>query len=162
MGRKGKYDEWLTPDGLLLLEGWARDGLTNEDIAKNVGINVKTLWDWETRFDPIRNALKKGRGPVDFIVENALYKRATGYQYTEIIEEYDSKNAAMSGKVKPKSVRRVTKEMPPDVGAAIFWLKNRRRSKWRDRPDLVQDNTAGNAILDSINDVLTRRRDEND
>lgn len=159
---KGKYEYWLSPDGLLLLEGWARDGLTDEEISKNMGIAYSTLRVWMEKYTAISAAIKKGKGPVDFIVENALYKRATGYQYTEIIEEYDSKNAAMSGKVKPKSVRRVTKEMPPDVGAAIFWLKNRRRGKWRDRPDLIQDNTAGSAILDSINDVLTRRRGEHD
>ena len=159
---KGKYEYWLSSDGLLLLEGWARDGLTDEEISHNMGIAYSTLRVWMEKYTAISAAIKKGKGPVDFIVENALYKRATGYQYTEIIEEYDSKNAAMSGKVKPKSVRRVTKEMPPDVGAAIFWLKNRRRGKWRDRPDLIQDEAAGSAILDSINDVLTRRRGEHD
>lgn len=159
---KGKFEYWLSPDGLLLLEGWAREGLTDEDLAKNIGINVGTLYAWKNRFPKIDEAIKKGKGPVDFIVENALYKRATGYQYTEIIEEYASKGDALSGKVKPKSVRRITKEMPPDVGAAVFWLKNRRRDKWKDRPDLTQDNPAGSAILDSIGEVLIRRRGEHD
>ena len=162
MGRKGKYEEWLTPDGLLLLEGWARDGLTDVQIAKNIGINERTLYEWMNKYPQIAQAIKMGKGPVDILVENALFKRACGYQYTEIIEEYTSKDAAQIGLVKPKSVRRVTKEMPPDVGAAIFWLKNRRRDKWRDRPDLIQDADQGSAILDSINDVLTRRRGEHD
>lgn len=73
---KGKYEEWLTRDGLTLLEGWARNGLTREQIAHNMGINPKTLWDWEKNHAPICNALKKGREVVDLEVENALLKSA--------------------------------------------------------------------------------------
>ena len=151
---KGKYSEWLTSDGLLLLEGWARDGLTDEQIARKIGIAPKTLYQWIVRFGQIGNAIKKGKAPVDFEVENALLKRALGYDYKEIIKEIDN-----NGK---QHVREITKHMPPDVGAAVFWLKNRRRDKWRDRPDLIQDAPQGNEILDSISDVLIRRRDEHD
>lgn len=151
---KGKYSEWLTSDGLLLLEGWARDGLTDEQIAKKIGIAPKTLYQWINRFVQIGNAIKKGKAPVDFEVENALLKRALGYEYKEIIKEINN-----DGK---QNIREVTKHMPPDVGAAVFWLKNRRRDKWRDRPDLAPDKTEGNEILDSISDVLIRRRDEHD
>lgn len=151
---KGKYEEWLTPDGLLLLEGWARDGLTDEQIAANVGVAYSTFRDWRGKFPAISAALKKGKAPVDFIVENALYKRACGYEWEETTTEIGT-----DGK---RHMRKVTKHVPPDVGAAIFWLKNRRRDKWRDRPDLIQDADQGSAILDSINDVLTRRRGEHD
>lgn len=44
---KGRYEEWLTDDGLLLLEGWARNGLTDEQIAHNVGITSETLRQWK-------------------------------------------------------------------------------------------------------------------
>lgn len=71
-----KVDEWLEPDKLTLLEGWARDGLTNEQIANNIGINVKTLYDWKKKQSNICNSLKKGREIVDFEVENALLKNA--------------------------------------------------------------------------------------
>ena len=74
----GKYQRWLEPDGLLLLEGWARDGLTDEQIAHNMGINVKTLWTWKKNYDPSCSARKKGKAPVDIEVENALLKRALG------------------------------------------------------------------------------------
>ena len=40
---KGKYEYWLTPEGLLKLEGWARDGLTDEQIAHNMCIAYSTL-----------------------------------------------------------------------------------------------------------------------
>lgn len=71
-----KINEWLEEDKLTLLQGWARDGLTNEQIASNIGINVKTLYDWKNKESNIRNALKEGREVVDFLVENALLKSA--------------------------------------------------------------------------------------
>ena len=71
-----KIDEWLEQDKLILLEGWARDGLTNEQIAKNIGINPKTLYDWMNKKEVIRETLKKGKEVVDFEVENALLKNA--------------------------------------------------------------------------------------
>ena len=46
---KGKYQKWLEPEGLLLLEGWARDGLTDEQIAHNMGVTAKTLYEWKNR-----------------------------------------------------------------------------------------------------------------
>lgn len=71
-----KIKDWLEPDKLVLLEGWARDGLTNEQIANNIGINVKTLYEWKNKESNISNALKKGKEIVDFEVENALLKSA--------------------------------------------------------------------------------------
>lgn len=44
---KGKYLEWLTKEGLLKIEGWARDGLTDEQIAEKIGIQRQTLYDWK-------------------------------------------------------------------------------------------------------------------
>lgn len=96
---KGKYEKWLKEENLLLLEGWARDGLTDEQIAKNMGISVKTLFNWKTNYLPILQALKKGKEVVDYQVENALL------------------SSALDG----------------NTTAQIFWLKNRRPDKWRDK-----------------------------
>ena len=71
-----KIDEWLEKDKLILLEGWSRSGLSMEQIAKNVGVAKKTLYEWQKKESSISNALKKGREVVDFEVENALYKSA--------------------------------------------------------------------------------------
>lgn len=59
---KGKYDYWLTPDGLLRLEAYARDGLTDEQIAHNMGITAKTLYEWKNKYGEIREASKRQRG----------------------------------------------------------------------------------------------------
>lgn len=73
---KGKYREWLEPDNLKLLEGWARDGLTDEEIAANMGIVVSTLYDWKKKYSEISEALKKSKEAVDYKVENALLQSA--------------------------------------------------------------------------------------
>ena len=82
---KAKYKEWLTPQALQRLEGWKRNGLTDEEIAHNIGVRRETLWDWQKRFPNIANALKRGREDVNFIVENALLKKALGGNTTAII-----------------------------------------------------------------------------
>lgn len=97
---KGKYERWLEPDGLTLLEGWARDGLTDEQIARNMGVSAKTLYNWKSDHLPILQALKIGKEVVDYQVENALLA------------------SALDG----------------NTTAQIFWLKNRRPDKWRDKP----------------------------
>ncbi|MBQ2443277.1 MAG: helix-turn-helix domain-containing protein, partial [Ruminococcus sp.] len=111
-----KYQKWLTPEGLLLLEGWARDGLTDEQIAKKIGISRKTLNDWKNNYSDICDTLKKGKEVVDYQVENALL------------------NSALDG----------------NTTAQIFWLKNRRPDKWRDKQKEEADNTA----LDKLDDIL--------
>jgi transposase-like protein len=82
---KGKYEEWLKPDGLILIEGWARDGLTDEQIAHNIGIRRETLWSWRKQFPNIDNALKKTKEVVDRQVENALFKKACEGDTTAMI-----------------------------------------------------------------------------
>lgn len=121
---KGKYEYWITPEGLLKIEGWARDGLTDEQIAKNMGVSVSTLNNWKNKYVEILESLKRGKEVVDRQVENALLKRALGYTYEEITYE---------GGVETK---RVVKEVVPDTTAQIFWLKNRKREAWADRQNI--------------------------
>lgn len=126
---KGKYAEWLEEEKLTLITGWARKGLTNEQIANNMGITVRTLYDWANKYVPISQALKKGKEVVDLEVENALYKRAIGYEYEEektYIQEVDGKVT------KRKEIYK--RHLPGDTTAQIFWLKNRNTEEWRDRP----------------------------
>ena len=125
---KGKYEYWLTPEGLLKLEGWARDGLTDEQITKNMGITRETLSQWRKKYPDISDTLKRGKEVVDRQVENALLKRAIGYEYEEVSEKYES------GMMTEKKITK--KQVVPDVTAQIFWLKNRRPDKWKDKQDV--------------------------
>ena len=142
----GKYQDWLTPEGLIKLEGWARDGLTDEQISRNMGIGTTTLYRWKEKFKEIREALKRGKEVVDREVENALLKRALGYEYTETTREA-VKNPD-SGDIEMRVTKEVTKKVIPDTTAQIFWLKNRRPDKWRDKP--AYEDTSELDKLDSI------------
>lgn len=127
---KGKYQEWLEPEGLLKIEGWARDGLTDEQIAHNMGIAYSTLKNWKDKHMAILAALKKGKEVVDRQVENALLQRALGYEYTETTREYIPELGEMH------VTKKVTKQVAPDTTAQIFWLKNRKPQEWRDKRDV--------------------------
>ncbi|MEH7131801.1 transposase [Priestia megaterium] len=131
---KGKYKKWITEECLVLLEGWARDGLTDEQIAHNVGVSRSTLNDWKKKYPDISDALKKGKEVVDLQVENALLKRALGYEYEEITQE--SQWNEKSSKYELVITKLVKKRQAPDTIAQIFWLKNRRPDKWRDKQDV--------------------------
>ncbi len=76
---KGKFEYWITKEGKLKLEDWTRKGLTDEQIAQNMGINRATLYAWKKKYSDISDTLKKGKDIVDIQVENALLKRAIGY-----------------------------------------------------------------------------------
>lgn len=131
---KGKYEYWLTPEGLLKLEGWARDGLTEEQIAGNMGIHRDTLNEWKKKYSDISDTLKRGKDIVDLQVENALLKRALGYRYTETTRELTTN--LKTGKEEMRVTKTVQKEVVPDTTAQIFWLKNRKPDKWRDKQDV--------------------------
>lgn len=119
---KGKYEKWLKEENLLLLEGWARDGLTDEQIAKNIGITVSTFYEWKKKYPEISESLKKGKEVVDYAVENALL------------------SSALEG----------------NTTAQIFWLKNRRPDKWRDKQKEETDKTA----LDKLDSILKEIKED--
>ncbi|KRK40812.1 helix-turn-helix domain-containing protein [Loigolactobacillus bifermentans] len=161
---KGKYAKWLTKEGLIKLGGWARDGLTDDQIAHNMGISRSTLSDWKSRFPDISDALIKEKEVADYQVENALFKRATGMTIVEktftlvsvpddalelrrrkfmntykldhpessLQEVQDAAVEAVPAMEKVQTAE-YHKQLPPDVGAMQFWLRNRQSLKYRDQ-----------------------------
>lgn len=140
----GKYQEWLEADKLLLLTAWARDGLTDEQIAANIGIARDTLYDWKKNHTLISDALKKGKEVVDIQVENALFKRATGYTFDEVTQELVTVKDKDGSHQEMKVTKIVKKEVQPDTTAQIFWLKNRKPQEWRDRKELEMSGELNN------------------
>lgn len=138
---KGKYEQWLTDEGLILLEGWAREGLTDEQIAHNMGVSRKTLAEWKKKYGDIGDTLKKGKEIVDYEVENALLKKALGYTVKE------------QKLTKDGELIEIEREIPPDTTAQIFWLKNRRPDKWRDKVENVNINEDDKELKINIVDV---------
>lgn len=145
MARKGKYDEWLDEAGLAKIGGWARDGLTEKQIAKNIGITQQTLDVWKNKYPSLAETLKKNREVADREVENALFRKACGYTAKVIRStkvkhvEYDA-----AGKKKKEWEEIVPTEeevhIPADTTAQIFWLKNRKPDAWRNKPEIVTEN----------------------
>lgn len=140
----GRYQEWLEADKLLLLTAWARDGLTDEQIAANIGIARDTLYDWKKNHTLISDALKKGKEVVDIQVENALFKRACGYVFDEVTQELVTVKDEDGSHQEMKVTKVVKKEVQPDTTAQIFWLKNRKPKEWRDKQDLELSGNVGN------------------
>lgn len=133
-GRKGLYKEWLEADNLIRLEGWARNGLTDEMIAHNIGISTTTLYEWKKKYPQFAEAVKRGKEVVDIMVENALLKSAMGYKYDEVVKEsvfdYETETSIVV------EVKRTTKEVAPNPTSLIFWLKNRKPEAWRDTKNI--------------------------
>ncbi|KQL21983.1 transposase [Cytobacillus solani] len=187
---KGKYQEWLEPEGLLLIEGWSRDGLTDEQISHNMGINPATFYRWKDKYCEICEALKKGKEIVDRQVENALLKRALGYEYKEkkygqvemSAEEYyalkkvtvnrfkmENPEATMEeiqlvelqvSKYKSVLVEEKTKEVIPDTTAQIFWLKNRKPNEWRDKQEINHSGGMNNTYIELSPEERQQRIEE--
>jgi DNA-binding XRE family transcriptional regulator len=116
-------------DKLILVEKWARDGLTEQQIAKNLGIHQSTLEEYKLQYPEIKEALKKGKLPFIAEIENALAKRALGFEYTEE-KTYIKIENGKEVKYKEQTKR----YYPPDVAACSILLKNKDRGNWSDNP----------------------------
>lgn len=149
MGAKGKYEKWLLPENLTLIQGWRRDGLSDEQVAKNMGINRTTLYDWLKKYKDISDAYKKGSEVALYEVENALFKAACGYDITEA----EQVEVEMADGTTSSQKRKKLRHVPPNVGAICFILKNRRPEKWRDK-QLITFDDKGNGQLAALIDGL--------
>lgn len=143
---KGKYHTWVEQEGLTLIKGWARTGLSDEQIAHNMGIHPSTLYKWMNEHNEIKEAIKKGKEVADFEVENAMYKAALGYEIDEVKTYVED-----SGNGQKKRVEKTKKHVAPNVTAQIFWLKNRKPTAWRDR---VEQQIDANVSTDKLTDIL--------
>ncbi len=170
---KPKWEQVKTK--LVLVEGWARDGLTNEQIATNLGVGKTTFYKMLNEHSELSELLKKGKEIVDYEVENALLKRALGYEYDE--STYEVKYDEKQEKYVEVLTKRVTKQVSPDttaqikrgkeivdyevenallknaldgnVTAQIYWLNNRKPKQWRNKQDIDLSNN-GMSLADAI------------
>lgn len=152
---KNMWQEWTKKDAITKLQGWARDGLTDEQLAEKIGITRRTLARWKVDHEEIGEALRKGKEIVDRKVEESLYKRALGYEY----EETETIVEAMADGSKKQRIKKLKRHMPADTTAMIFWLKNRKPNEWRDR---YEQNLSGSLGTVKIVDDIPREDKKND
>ena len=156
---KSKWETHVK-DKLILVEAWARNGLTDEQIAKNLGIAVSTLNDYKNKYSEFSESLKRGKEVIDIEVENALLKRALGYKYNEITQELIvDKN---TGEEELKITKVVTKEVVPDTTAQIYWLKNRKPEDWRDKKEIEHSGNISNPYEGLTKEQLLKIASEDD
>ncbi len=140
---KSKWEE--VKEKLILVEAWARDGLTDEQIAHNLGISKDTFYTYKKEHTDFSDSLKRGKEVVDIEVENALYKKATGFT-VKVHKAFKVKNVEYKDGKRVREHEEVVlaeeeQYIPPDTTAQIFWLKNRKPSDWRDKQIIEADVT---------------------
>ena len=146
-GRKPQYTEWVAEDGLLVIKGWARDGYTDLEIAKNIGIGMSTFTEWKQKFPSIVAALKEGRRPIIVEIEDTfIAKKLTGYfvdeEIVEVTKYPDNKKVEHRKKMK--------RWIPPDTTAMIFYLKCKKPKQYNDKLSLSINNETANGKLDEL------------
>jgi len=130
---KPKYDENFP----LLAEDYARQGMIDKEIAKKLGISEASYYNYQKEHLEFLEAIKRGKRPVDVEVENALLKRAKGFEYEEVHVEYKPKGKeGEEEKKSPTLIKKIKKFVVPDTAACAFWLKNRRPDLWKDRQQM--------------------------
>ena len=151
-----KYQEWLTEDGLLLIRKWARNGLTDAEIAEEMEIGYATLREWKRKYPAIQAALKKTKEMYDSEVEEALERSALGYFVWE--EEWTNKWNPKTKQFDLTLSKKKRVWVKPDTTAQIFWLKNRDKLHWRDRQETQIDLEEDEYGVIALPDVLPQEK----
>lgn len=156
-----KYETNVKPK-LFLVEMWARDGLTDEQIAENLDISVASFYNYKNEHLEFLESLKKGKEVADYEVENALFKKALGYN-AKVKKAFKVKEVLYENGKRLKETERIEYaedevHIPADTTAQIFWLKNRKPNVWRDKQEL--EHKANNGILDEMTEYFKKKADK--
>lgn len=139
---------WLSADGLALIAGWRKNGVPLTEIAeKNIGVSRSAFWGWYRQSEELRKACAVSKEIADYTVENALYRRAVGYDYEEKVYEL------IEGEVRLTKI--FEKHLPPDVKAIMHWLFNRRPDVWR----AIQEPLEATQYTETIKNILVAMKE---
>jgi hypothetical protein len=122
-GRPTDYREEFAAQAQKLCE----IGATDLELAEFFEVDVRTIYRWKHNHDEFCQALKVGKDALDDRVERSLYQRAVGYSFNS------EKIFHFQGQI---TRAETIEHVPPDAGAAMSWLKNRRGDSWRDKQDV--------------------------
>ena len=129
-GIKERKAFWVSPDGIELMSGWRREGIPLGVLAMEyVGVSESTLKRWSREYPAVAKALQISQDVTNVRVEQALLKRALGYDVEEIKQELVEGEMRVTEKTK--------KHIPPDVKACLSWLYSRRSDRWRAQQEPV-------------------------
>lgn len=142
-----KFQFWTSAEGIKLVAGWRRNGLTINEICRKISVDPRTFRSWQKKFPELSEALCVSKEVSDINVTNSLYKRACGYDYQEVTQEL------VEGELRVTKV--VKKHVPGDVKAALSWLYSRQSQLWRASQEPLDTN--GPELL-AAQDVLVEIR----
>ncbi len=136
----------------MLLKGYARDGMTDKDIAKKMGINISTFYDWFNKFSTFSEAIKSGRASVLAQVEDNFYEeKLKGKMIKEkTVEKTIYRDADGNIKGSSEHVREIERFIPADTTAMLFFLKCRLPQKYNDRLNVTVDDKRNGKLADLI------------
>ena len=147
-GQKERKKFWLSDPGLQLIAGWRRNGVPLTEIAeKNVGISKTAWWGWYKESEDLRKACANAKDVADLAVENALYRKAVGYDYWEEVWELVEGEVILTKKYK--------RHLPPDTKAIMQWLYNRLPNQWR----AIQEPLEKTQYVETISNILVAMKE---
>ncbi len=161
-GRKPKH-EYDDPMFILQIEGWARDGYDDKQIAEMLDLDPTWFCKVKSQFPQLTQALKKGRQPLEVLVENALFKRATGLKVKTTVRKWDVYEDDKGEFHNVQIVQETETELPPDTGAAMAWLKHKKPEVWNiaTKMQMEQDiHMSGSIEIESWLDANTGEQEE--
>lgn len=125
---RNQLEIWSDKEHLKKIKEWAKKGMSDFEIAQNIGIDRITLYRWKKKSATLSNALMQAHEVADQIVENSMFKTANGFSETHQSDVVNKKTGEVTRMT-------VTTYYPPNVTAQMFWLKNRKAAEWKDKVD---------------------------
>lgn len=147
MGRKNKFD-FKNKQFLLKLEGLARDGWEDRQIADYLHYNETWFCELKKKYPELAEALDRGRQPLDVIIENSLAKRCMGMKVKTITKRW--MNHPDGTQTDIEIIQETTTEIPPAEGSIQFWLKNRKPEQWNKQPEKIDVTSGGDKMKQVI------------
>lgn len=148
-GQKERKKFWMSHDGLMLITGWRRNGIPITKICDEyIGVGRTAFFNhWLKESDDLRAAVHTGKDLANLSVEEALFRRATGYDYWEEVWEMVEGELILTKKFK--------KHLPPDTKAILHWLFNRLPNQWRS----VQEPLEKTQYVETIQNILVAMKE---
>lgn len=150
-GLKGQKDRkafFLSEDGLKLIAGWRRNGIALTKIAEDyIGVSRSSFWGWYRQSEDLRKACAVSIDIANASVEDALLRRACGYDYWEETHELVEGQLILTRKTK--------KHLPPDTKAILSWLYNRLPNRWR----AIQEPLEATQYTETVKNILVAMKE---
>jgi transcriptional regulator with XRE-family HTH domain len=143
VSKYNKDPEWFN----FKVEHYRKQGISDLQIAQNLGISKNTFYQYLNRYKDFRDAYKRGKAEIVEQIENSIYKRALGFEYEEVTTEAKTDS---EGNIIEKHIKKIKKYVPPDATTAIFLLTNLNNKKYKRNPDynLIEEQEKEEVVID--------------